>query len=82
MSAEQKKPYEKRSVEAGKKYENEMAEYRKVSGVLCADLGGGLNSLFLISLYYFFPVAVEILFPCFYSFVLSYVKIIYCASNT
>lgn len=31
MSAEQKKPYEKRSVDAGKKYESEMAEYRKVS---------------------------------------------------
>ena len=31
MSAEQKKPYEKRSVEAGKKYEQDMAEYRKVS---------------------------------------------------
>ncbi|XP_076468813.1 high mobility group protein B3-like isoform X2 [Babylonia areolata] len=32
MSAEQKKPYEKRSVEAGKKYELEMAEYRKNEG--------------------------------------------------
>lgn len=29
MSGEQKKPYEKRSVEAGKKYEVQMAEYRK-----------------------------------------------------
>ena len=30
MSAEQKAPYEKKSVEAGKKYEQQMAEYRKV----------------------------------------------------
>ena len=39
MSAEQKKPYEKRSVEAGKKYEQDMAEYRKVS----SSWGGGHN---------------------------------------
>ena len=31
MSAEQKKPFEKKSIEAGKKYEQEMAEYRAVS---------------------------------------------------
>jgi len=36
MSAEQKKPYEKRSVEAGKKYELEMAEYRKNEGKAAA----------------------------------------------
>lgn len=36
MSAEQKKPYEKRSVEAGKKYEQDMAEYRKNEGKAAA----------------------------------------------
>ncbi|KAL8589390.1 hypothetical protein ACOMHN_021542 [Nucella lapillus] len=29
MTAEDKKPYEKKSIEAGKRYEQEMAEYRK-----------------------------------------------------
>ena len=41
MSAEQKKPYEKRSVEAGKKYEQDMAEYRKVSSSFGGGGGGG-----------------------------------------
>jgi len=36
MSAEHKKPYEKRSVEAGKRYELEMAEYRKNEGKAAA----------------------------------------------
>jgi len=37
MSAEQKKPYEKRSVEAGKQYELQMAEYRKNEGKAAAQ---------------------------------------------
>merc|ERR1711963_511016 len=36
MSAEHKKPYEKRSVEAGKEYELKMAEYRKNEGKAAA----------------------------------------------
>merc|ERR1712154_373471 len=36
MSAEQKKPYEKRSVEAGKECELKMAEYRKNEGKAAA----------------------------------------------
>ena len=43
MSAEQKKPYEKRSVEAGKKYEQDMAEYRKVSSSFFGGAGGVMS---------------------------------------
>eukprot|EP00745_Piridium_sociabile_P033484 TRINITY_DN57391_c1_g2_i3.p1 TRINITY_DN57391_c1_g2~~TRINITY_DN57391_c1_g2_i3.p1 ORF type:complete len:203 (-),score=78.32 TRINITY_DN57391_c1_g2_i3:1424-2032(-) len=32
MNAEDKKPFEKRSIEAGRRYETEMAEYRKKEG--------------------------------------------------
>ncbi|XP_025107401.1 high mobility group protein B2-like [Pomacea canaliculata] len=43
MSAEQKKPYEKRSVDAGKKYESEMAEYRKTQGAGGTKRGAALG---------------------------------------